>query len=80
MLTILAKDKACQIFIALYGRLKVKFMIQQRQFRKQHPDQHYAAAVFRYQWEFALKFCEFSGFVCLDGKHRIKLENQDSLW
>ena len=55
------------------GRLKVKFMIQQRQFRKQHPDQYYAAALFRYQREFALKFRDYSGFICLDDKHRIKI-------
>ena len=42
------------------GRLKVKFMIQQRQFCKQHPDQYYAAALFRYQREFTLKFRDYS--------------------
>lgn len=48
-------------------------MIQQRQFRKQHSDQHYSAALFRYQREFALKFRDYSGFICLDDKHRIKI-------
>lgn len=38
------------------GRLKIRFMIQQRQFRKHHPDQHYVAAVFRYQREYACMF------------------------
>lgn len=36
------------------GRLNVRFMIQARQFRKTHPDAHYAAAVFRYQRELAI--------------------------
>ena len=57
VLTVLAKDKACQIFTALY-RL---------------PDQHYAATLFRYQREFVLKFRDSSGFICLDNKHRIKI-------
>lgn len=48
-------------------------MIQQRQFRKQHPDQHYAAGVFRYQREFAHKFRSHCAFVCLDDKHRMKV-------
>ena len=30
------------------GKLQVKFMIQARQFRKSHPDAHYAAAVYTY--------------------------------
>ncbi len=48
-------------------------MIQQRQFRKHHPDEHYAAAIFRYQREHALKYRDYSGFICLDDKHRIKV-------
>ena len=48
-------------------------MIQQRKFRKQHPYQHYAAAVFRYQHEYACKLRDCSAFVCLDDKHRIKI-------
>ncbi len=35
-------------------RLKVKYMVQQRQFRKSHPDEHYASAIFRYLREFAV--------------------------
>ena len=48
-------------------------MIQARQFRKTHEDTHYAAAVFPYQCEMAVEFKEFSNFLCLDGKHRIKI-------
>lgn len=36
-------------------RLKVRYMVQQHQFRKTHEDEHYAAAIFRYFREFALK-------------------------
>ena len=66
--TIHAKSK-----IHYTGKLNVKFMIQARQFRKSHDDAHYAAAVFRYQREMAVEFKEFSNFVCLDDKHRIKI-------
>ena len=55
------------------GRFKVRFRVQQRQFRKDHPDAHYAAAVFRYEREYAVMVKEHSTFVCLDDKHRIKI-------
>ena len=72
--TVLAQDQACQSFTTLHRLLESQvFMIQQRQSCKQHPDQHYAAALFRYQREFALKFREHTAFVCLDDKHRIKI-------
>ena len=38
------------------GRLKVKYMIQQRQLRKYHEDTHYASALFRYQKEMSIKY------------------------
>ena len=55
------------------GKLDIKFMIQTRQFRKSHEDTHYASAVFRYHREMAVAFREFSTYVCLDDKHRIKI-------
>lgn len=48
-------------------------MVQTRQFRKTHPDAHYAAALFRYQREFAVQFKDHSVFVSLDDKHRVKV-------
>lgn len=66
--TIHAKSK-----IHYTGRLNIKFMVQARQFRKSHVDAHYASAVFRYQREMAVQFKEYSNFVCLDDKHRIKV-------
>jgi len=50
------------------GRLNVKFMVQQRQFRKSHEDNHYAAAIFRYERECAIRFKEHSTFLCVDDK------------
>lgn len=66
--TIHAKSK-----IHYTGKFNIKFMIQARQFRKSHEDTHYAAAVFRYHREMAVNFREFSNYVCLDDKHRIKI-------
>ena len=55
------------------GRFKVKYMVQARQFRKNHEDAHYAAAIFRYQRELAVKFRQLSVFMCMDDKHRVKV-------
>ena len=48
-------------------------MVQTRQFRKSHPDAHYAASLFRYQRELAVKFMSYSNFACLDDKYRVKV-------
>ena len=50
------KSKHTHSKIHYVGKLNVKYMVQARQFRKSHPDAHYAAAVFRYQRELAVKF------------------------
>lgn len=55
------------------GRLKVKFKIQQRQWRHSHIDSHYAAASFRYMREYSLVVKQHSMFICLDDKHKIKV-------
>lgn len=55
------------------SRFAVKYMVQARQFRKDHEDAHYAAAVFRYQRELAVMFRQNSSFVCMDDKHRVKV-------
>ena len=48
-------------------------MIQKRQFRKSHQDEYYAAAVFRYLREYAIKLKENCTLVCIDDKHRLKV-------
>ena len=55
------------------GRLEAKRMIQKRLFRKSHPDEHYCAALFRYQREFSLKYRDLTNFICIDDKHRVKV-------
>ena len=48
-------------------------MVQKRQFRKSHIDEHYCAAIFRYLREYALKLQDECLFICLDDKHRLKV-------
>lgn len=55
------------------SQFQVKMMVQKRQFRHDHVDAHYCAALFRYMREFALRFRDCSMFVSLDDKHRIKV-------
>ena len=55
------------------SRFEVKMMVQKRQFRLEHPDSHYCAAIFRYMREYAVKYRTISTFVSLDDKHRIKV-------
>ena len=56
-----------------HGKIQVKHMVQKRLFHKTHPDTHYCAALFRYQREMAVKYRDYSTFVCIDDKHRIKV-------
>ena len=55
------------------GKLKVKYMVQARQLRLDHPDAHYASAIFRYQKEFACMFRDQVEFLSCDDKHTIKV-------
>ena len=55
------------------GKLKIKYMVQSRQLRLDHPDVHYASAVYKYQKEFACKFKNVTEFVSCDDKHTIKV-------
>lgn len=48
-------------------------MVQQRQWRKHHVDSHYAACIFRYIREYALKLRSYAIFTCVDDKHRVKV-------
>ena len=64
--------KAC-VSLHYTGRLNVCFMIQKRQFRKSHEDEHYTAAIFRYLREYAIKLKDNCMLVCIDDKHRLKV-------
>ena len=55
------------------GRLNVKRHIQKRLYRKEHPDSHYCAALYRYLREFAVMYRDIAHFISIDDKHRIKV-------
>ena len=59
------------------GKLDIKHMVQARQLSHDHPDGHYAAAIFRYLKEFAAKFRNICSLVCLDDKHMLKVGEPD---
>ena len=42
--------------------------MQQRQWRKEHEDAHYAACLFRYEREYAVLMRSHSNFACIDDK------------
>ena len=67
------KSPGTKVGLQHTGRLQVKYMVQQRQFRKSHPDEHYAATILRYFHEFALQYRDVSVMACLDDKHKIKV-------
>lgn len=71
------KTPSAKVALHYTGRLKVKFKVQQRQWRRNHVDSHYAAACFRYMSEYALMLKDFCSFVCLDDKHKIKIGEHD---
>ena len=60
------------------GKFKVKYMIQQRQWRYNHPDSHYAAACYRYMREYAIMLRDMCAFISLDDKHKIKVGEPNS--
>ena len=55
------------------GKLEVKRMVQQRQWRKSHEDSYYCACIFRYMREYALMMRDVSMLVCVDDKHHVKV-------
>ena len=66
------KSPAAKSSLQYTGRFRMKFMVQQRQWRRSHVDCHYAAATFRYMREYALMVCEHCVFVSIDDKHKVK--------
>ncbi len=60
--------------LSLLETLEIKKV--QRQFRKEHPDLHYAVCIFWYQREYAATMRDHSMFLCLDDKHKIKVDSQ----
>ena len=53
--------------------LQVKKKVQQRQWRMEHEDSHYAACIFRYMREFSVLHRRFTVFSSLDDKHKVNV-------
>ncbi len=45
------------------GRFNIKYQVQARQLRKDHPDAHYCACLFRYLREFAILYRNYVCFI-----------------
>ena len=67
------KTPSTRSLLQYTSRFKVRFRVQQRQWRKEHPDANYTAGIFRYQKEYAIATREFYQFACLDDQHRINV-------
>ena len=55
------------------GKLDLRFKVQCRQFNPHHPDGHYAAAIFKYVKEFAIRHKSDCVFACVDDKASIPI-------
>ena len=67
------KNPTAKTSLQYTGKLKVKYMVQKRQLRKDHDDAHYASALFRYEKEMAIKFRSHATLVSLDDKHKVSI-------
>ena len=55
------------------GKVKVKYMVQQRNIRKSHDDEHYCSAIYKYLLEQILTDKDYAAFVSTDDKKKIKI-------
>ena len=53
-------------------------MVQQRQWRKQNENSHYAACLFRYEREYAVLVKDHAIFAYIDDKHQVKFGEPDN--
>lgn len=67
------KTKKASVSMHYTGRLNIRFMVQNRQFRKTDEGEHYAAAVLQYLREYAIECRDHCTMVCIDDKHRLKV-------
>ena len=72
-ITVLAEIPRTHAAVHYTGKLNVKFMIQQRQFRREHEDSHYAAAILRYDREYATHVMEHARLLCIDDKQGARI-------
>ena len=55
------------------GKMKVKYMVQQRNIRKSHDDEHYCSAIYKYLREQIVTHKNHAAFVSTDDKNKIKI-------
>ena len=55
------------------GKVKVKYMVQQRNIRKSHDDEHYCSAIYKYLREQIVIHKDHVAFVLTDDKNKIKI-------
>ena len=55
------------------GQFNIKYQIQAWQLRKDHPDAHYCACLFRYLCEFAILYHNYVCFIAADDKHKVPI-------
>ena len=67
------KDPSSKRATQYTGRLNVRFQVQTRQLRHDHPDSHYCAAQLKYLKEFVVKFRSNVCLVMEDDKHFINV-------
>ena len=67
------KNPQAKVSCRYTSRLASKHMVQKQQFRASHPDSHFCAAVFRYMRDYAVKYRDYSIFLSIDDKHRVKV-------
>ena len=68
-ISILAQGPQFQDSYTVHGLFNVRFQVQTRQLRHDHPDSHYCAAQLKYLKEFVVKFMSNVCFVMEDDKH-----------
>ena len=54
-------------------RLKVRYMVQQRNIRKYSEDDHYCNTLYKYASEMTIQFKEHTSFLSTDDKDKIKV-------
>ena len=55
------------------GRLKVRYMVQQRNIQKYSEDDHYCKALYKYAREMAIQFKEPTSFLSTDDKPNCRI-------
>ena len=55
------------------GKVKVKYMVQQRNIHKSHNDEHYCSAIYKYLHEQIVTHKDHAAFVSTDDKNKIKI-------